>query len=348
MKETTISLYDRSDMRALLTGFPHQVEDAVRIGREASLVPLKGKPAAIVVTGLGGSAIGGDLLRSYLSDQIDIPFVVNRHYTLPKFVGPSTLVVVSSYSGGTEETIAAYNEAMKRKAQVLCIASGGEIASLARKNRQALILLPKGYPPRAALGYSFFPMLLALSRFKLIPQQDAAIRETVALLKKLSVRYRLTGQKNQALEVARQLFNKVPVVYSSTDRMDAVNVRWRGQIAENAKTLAFGHVFPEMNHNELVGWKVLRRAMEEFAVVYLHDREDHPRVALRMEIARGIIGEFAARIIDVRSEGKSRLARTFSLVHLGDWASFYLAMLNGIDPTPVNVIDYLKRQLDRQ
>jgi glucose/mannose-6-phosphate isomerase len=348
MKETTISLYDRADMRALLTGFPAQVEDAVRIARDATLVPLKGKISSIVVTGLGGSAIGGDLLRSYLSDQLDVPFLVNRHYSLPKFTGPSTLVIVSSYSGGTEETIASYHEAVKRKAQVVCIASGGEIASLARKNRQTLILLPKGYPPRAAVGYSFFPMLLALSRFKLIPTQDAAVRETVALLRKLSVRYRLTGQKNQALELARQLYNKVPVIYSSGERIDAVNLRWRGQIAENAKTLAFGHVFPEMNHNELVGWKVLRRVMEELAVVYLHDREDHPRVTLRMEIARGIIGEFASRIIDVRSEGKSRLARMFSLVNLGDWTSFYLAMLNGIDPTPVNVIDYLKLQLDRQ
>jgi glucose/mannose-6-phosphate isomerase len=348
MKETTISLYDRSDMRALLTGFPAQVEDAVRIGREAALVPLKGKPSAIVVTGMGGSAIGGDLLRSYLSDQLDVPIMVNRNYTLPKFTGPSTLVVVSSYSGGTEETIASYHEAVKRKAHVVCITSGGEIASLAKKNRQTLIRVPRGYPPRAALGYSFFPMLLALSRHKLIGPQDAAVRETVALLKKLSVRYRLTGQKNQALELARQLYNKVPVVYSPAERIDAVNVRWRGQIAENAKTLAFGNVFPEMNHNELVGWRVLRRMMEEMAVVYLHDREDHPRVSLRMVIARGIIGEFASRIIDVRSEGKSRLARMFSLVNLGDWTSFYLAMLNGVDPTPVSVIDYLKLQLDRQ
>lgn len=348
MKETTISLYDRSDMRELLAGFPHQVQDAVRIGREATLVPLKGKPSAVVVSGLGGSAIGGDLLRSYLSDQLEVPFLINRHYTLPRFVGPSTLVVISSYSGGTEETLASYHEAMKRKAQVICFSSGGEIAALARKNRQTLVTLPKGYPPRAALGYSFFPMLLALARYRVIPSQDAAVRETVALLKKLSVRYRLTGQKNAALELARQLYNKVPVIYSSTERTDAVNLRWRGQIAENAKTLAFGNVFPEMNHNELVGWKVLRRAMEEMAVVYLHDREDHPRVTLRMDVARGIIGEFAARIIDVKSEGKSRLARTFSLIHLGDWTSFYLAMLNGVDPTPVHVIDYLKRRLEKQ
>ncbi len=348
MKETTISLYDRSDMRELLAGFPHQVQDAVRIGREATLVPLKGKPSAIVVSGLGGSAIGGDLLRSYLSDQLGVPFLINRHYTLPRFVGPATLVVISSYSGGTEETLASYHEAMKRKAQIICFSSGGEIAALARKNRQTLVTLPKGYPPRAALGYSFFPMLLALARYGLIPPQDAPVRETVALLKKLSVRYRLTGQKNAALELARQLYNKIPVVYSSTERTDAVNLRWRGQIAENAKTLAFGHVFPEMNHNELVGWKVLRRAMEEMAVVYLHDREDHPRVTLRMDVARGIIGEFAARIIDVKSEGKSRLARTFSLIHLGDWTSFYLAMLNGVDPTPVHVIDYLKRRLEQR
>lgn len=348
MKETTISLYDRSDMRELLTGFPHQVQDAVRIGREATLVGLKGKPSGIVVSGLGGSAIGGDLLRSYLSDQLEIPFLINRHYTLPRFVGPSTLVVISSYSGGTEETLASYHEAMKRKAQIICFTSGGEIAALARKNRQTLVMLPKGYPPRAALGYSFFPLLLTLARYRVIPSQDAAVRETVALLKKLSVRYRLTGQKNRALELARQLYNKIPVIYSSTERTDAVNLRWRGQIAENAKTLAFGHVFPEMNHNELVGWKVLRRVMEEMAVIYLHDREDHPRVTMRMDVARGIIGEFAARIIDVKSEGKSRLARTFSLIHLGDWTSFYLAMLNGVDPTPVHVIDYLKRQLEKK
>lgn len=348
MKETTISLYDRSDMRALLAGFPQQAADAVRIGREAALVPLKTRPTAVVVSGLGGSAIGGDLLRSYLADVLDVPFLVNRHYTLPRFTGPSTLVVASSYSGGTEETLASYQEAMKRKAQVICFTSGGELAALARKNRQTLVTLPKGYPPRAALGYSFFPMLTVLARYRLIPSQDAAVRETIALLRKLSVRYRLTGQKNRALELARQLYNKVPVIYSSADRFDAVNLRWRGQIAENAKTLAFGHVFPEMNHNELVGWKVLRRMMEEMAVVYLRDREDHPRVKLRMEIARDIIGEYAARVIDVQSEGKSRLARTFSLVHLGDWTSFYLAMLYGVDPTPVNVIDYLKRRLERQ
>jgi glucose/mannose-6-phosphate isomerase len=182
----------------------------------------------------------------------------------------------------------------------------------------------------------------------LIPSQDAAIRETIALLKRLSVKYRLTGQKNPALDLAIQLYNKLPVIYSSTERTDVVNLRWRGQIAENAKTLAFGHVFPEMNHNELVGWRVLRRLMEEIAVVYLHDREDHPRVTMRMEVARGIIGEYASKIIDVKSEGKSRLARLFSLVHLGDWVSFYLSMMNGVDPTPVSVIDYLKRQLDKQ
>jgi len=347
MNENTISLYDRSDMRSLLTGFPHQVEDAVRIGREARLVPLKGKPASIIVSGLGGSAIGGDLLRSYLSDQLGVPFSVNRYYALPRHAGPSTLVVISSYSGNTEETIASYNDAMKKKAQVVCITSGGVIASLAKKNRQTLVLLPKGYPPRAALGYSFFPMLLALARYKIIPSQDAAVRETLALLRKLSVRYRLTGQKNQALELAKQLYNKIPVIYSSTERTDAVNLRWRGQLSENSKILAFGNVFPEMNHNELVGWKVLRRMMEEMAVVYLHDREDHPRVTLRMEVARGIIGEYASKIVDVHSEGRSRLARIFSLVHLGDWLSFYLSMFNGVDPTPVSVIDYLKRQLEK-
>lgn len=345
MKESTIQRFDHSDMRRLLTGFPQQAEEAVRIGRGAALPYRASTIRNIVVNGLGGSAIGGDLLRSYLADEVKVPFIVNRTYTLPSFVDRDTLVIISSYSGNTEETIAAHREAHRRKAKVLCVSSNGETARMAKKYRQPLITIPGGLPPRAALGYSFFPVMLALAKMKFIRSRDADIRETITLLRKKSRTYASLTKTNIAFELAKQLYTKLPIIYSGGERFDIVNLRWRGQLAENAKVLAFGHVLPEMNHNELVGWKVLKRHMDEMVVVFLRDKADHPRVKIRMEITKDIVQQYAAKVIEVESEGRSLLARMFSLVYLGDWVSYYLAMLNGVDPTPVKVIDYLKNEL---
>jgi glucose/mannose-6-phosphate isomerase len=348
MNKLSIQRYDKSNMNQLLVDFPKQVENAVKIGSKFKPAYNKSQIDSIVITGLGGSAIGGDLLRSYLSAESEIPFQVNRHYFMPEFVNERTLVVVSSYSGNTEETIAAHADAKKRKAKILCISSGGQTAASAEKFKQPLITIPKGLPPRAALGYSFFPTLIALSKMKLIRSKDSDIVETLSLLRKKSKIYSSLKNNNSALQLAKQLYMKLPVIYSAADRFDIVNLRWRGQIAENAKQLAFGHVLPEMNHNELVGWKVLRRMMEEeIAVVFLRDKDDHPRVKLRMEITKGVIEQYASKVIEIQSEGKSVLARMFSLIYLGDWTSYYLAILNGIDPTPVKVIDYLKNELGK-
>jgi glucose/mannose-6-phosphate isomerase len=348
MNESSVQLYDRGNMRKLLVEFPRQAEEAVRIGRAAKIPYRASAIGEIVVTGLGGSAIGGDLLRSYLSESLRIPFAVNRHYSLPAYVGKKSLVIVSSYSGGTEETIAAHLDARKRKAMVLCVTSGGETERLAKKFKQPVVKIPKGLPPRTALAYSFFPSLIALAKMKLIASRDAEIAETIALLAKKSKLYASLRGDNPALELARQLYNKLPIIYSAADRFDAVNVRWRGQMAENAKVLAFGHVIPEMNHNEIVGWKVLQRLMGDMTAVFLRDKDDHPRIQTRMHITKGIVSEFAGKVIEVNSEGRSLLARTFSLIYLGDWTSYYLALLNGIDPTPVRVIDYLKWELGKK
>jgi len=347
MIELTVQRYDKSNMRKLLVDFPRQIEDAVRIGKSAKL-PFKGAAIRnIVVTGLGGSAIGGDLLRSYAADQLDVPFIVNRHYVLPEFVDANSLVIVSSYSGGTEETIAAHLDAKKRGARVVCISSGGETQRLAKKFKQPFLKIPKGYPPRTALGYSFFPSLLVLSALKLIPKNDKDIKETVDLLRRKGKEYASLEKENGAMQIARQLYTKLPVIYSPADRFDTVNTRWRGQLAENAKVLAFGHVIPAMNHNEIVGWRVLQRHMSDMTVVFLRDRDEHPRIRERMRITKEIVGEFAHKIVEAQSEGKSLLARMFSLIYLGDWTSYYLALLNGIDPTPVRIIDYLKWELSK-
>jgi glucose/mannose-6-phosphate isomerase len=337
---------DPKGMHAWITDFSKQAENAVRIGKEARLRLSATGVRNIVLTGLGGSAIGGDLLRSYLADDLRVPFFVNRHYLLPQFVGKETLVIVSSYSGNTEETISAHTDATKRKAKVLCISTGGETAKMAGKFKQPWIQIPAGLSPRAALGYSFFPLLVAFSRLRLIPSKEKDIKETVQLL---NVKAALYGNpdspENAPLSLAERLKGTLPVVYAPAEHLDTVSLRWRGQFAENSKQLSFNHVLPEMNHNELVGWKVLTDLMKKMHVVFLKDSGTHKRVAVREEITKQVVSQYAGGVTEVTSEGKSLLARIFSLIHFGDWVSLYLAVLNNEDPEPVKVIDYLKGEL---
>ncbi|RPH36753.1 bifunctional phosphoglucose/phosphomannose isomerase [bacterium] len=337
---------DPSNMYRLIKEFPAQAREAIRIGKETSItLPVRGI-RDIVLCGLGGSAIGGDLLKSYLGAELKVPFLVNRHYVLPGFVGPTTLVIISSYSGNTEETNAAHREALKRKARILCISSNGMTEKLARRSRAPLIKIPGGQPPRSALAYSFFPLLIALSRLGFIKDKTREIKEALALLDQKSAEYSNPDPAvNRALQLASDFNGRIGIIYSSTERFDAVNTRWRGQLAENAKTLCFGNVLPEMNHNELVGWKALKDQMHDMQVVFLRDRGDYPRVKVRMDITKEVISQYTPHIAEVWSEGTTLLARVLSLVTLGDWVSYYLAILHREDPWPVAVIDHLKSEL---
>lgn len=339
---------DPSGMYDLIKNFPQQVEEAILIGTATDIRIRTRGIRNIVLCGMGGSAIGGDLLRSYVLDELAVPFLINRSYTLPAFVGAQSLAIISSYSGTTEETLTCYREAIKRGCSILTIASGGTVEQMSRKHRHVFIKVPGGPSPRAALGYSFFPLLIALTKLKLISPKTREVKETIALLKRKSDEYsNPESAANTALLFAQQLFGRIGVVYSASERLDAVNTRWRGQIAENAKSLMWGHVLPEMNHNELVGWKVLEKQMREMQVFFLRDREDHPRVARRLDITKQLLRNHTAHVTEVWSEGTSRLARLFSLIHLGDWVSFYLAMLNKEDPMPVKMIDHLKEELSK-
>ncbi len=341
-----IQRLDPKGMYAWIKDFPEQVRQAVAIGQAAKAPYRASAFNAVVLTGLGGSAIGGDLLRSYLADEMKVPFIVNRGYALPTFVGPKTLVVVSSYSGNTEETISSHKDAVKRKAKVLCISTGGETQKMAKKYRQPWVQIPGGLSPRAALGYSFFPLLVLLSKMGFIKNKSREINETLSVLRDLSARYCDPAASNLLpLDLAMKLKDRLPVIYSATDHLDAINVRWRGQINENAKQLAHGHVLPEMNHNELVGWKSAPTLLKQTHVVFLRDGGTHPRVRIREEITKQWIGTLAGGITDVPSVGRTLLARMFSLIHTGDWVSLYLAILNGVDPEPVEPINYLKGEL---
>ncbi len=333
-------------MYALLESLPEQVQATVRAGRNLS-IPTPGNFYSIVVTGLGGSAIGGDLARSVAGKNLYKPLIVNRDYDLPAFVGDTTLVFACSYSGNTEETLSAYRQAAKAKSFIICITSGGKLQALAEAEGNPVLMLPAGLPPRAALGHSLFMLLSAMQTLGALPDMTDSIDETVELLIDLRNRYSPTKPEsaNPAKNIAGSLWGKIIAVYGSSALLEATAFRWRSQIEENAKNLAFHHVLPEMNHNEIVGWKYPADALQKIGVLLLRDKGDHPQVQKRFELTKEIITGKAGALHEVWSEGESLLARVMSLIYLGDYISLYLSYLNRADPTPVEVIDYLKNKL---
>lgn len=347
ISQENISKLDPQNMRGHIRTFYEQVEEAVAIGKKFQPPADSKHISNIVLAGMGGSAIGGDLLKTYLSKQLRIPFIVNRHYSLPVFVDNRSLVIISSYSGNTEETLEAYAQATKRTARILCITSGGEVAKRAKEQKHKTIFIPGGLQPRAALGYSFFPLLYAMEKMGIAKIDENEVKETIAVLKTLSGEAVDMTEMNLPYSIAKRLHGKPVVLWSSSDLLEPVGVRWQGQINENAKQIAYSSRFPELNHNEIVGWENPSEVLKHFIVVMLNDREDHPRVVQRVAITKDVLGDIPDSLIDVAPRGESRLARIFSAIHLGDWMSFYLAMLNEADPTPVERINYLKSELER-
>lgn len=343
-----IQKIDRSGMLGLLLDFPDQCLGAEEIGRTAAIGFQRRDFRSIIFAGLGGSAIGGDLVRSLLSAEIGVPVSVVRDYELPACVDNSTLVFILSYSGSTEETVSAYASAKAQGATIIVISSGGAVRDLARQDGHTFIAIPAGMPPRCALGYLSLVPLCVLNRLGLCKDVSAGIKDAIRTLTGLRndcIGPRVAGADNIAKSAANALYNKFTVIYSSAAHFDVAAARWRAQISENAKALASLHLFPEMNHNEIVGWERPQRLFKDFAVVMLKDRLMHPRVLKRMEIAQEIIRKEGVRILEVWSRGESLLARILSLTYIGDFVSFYLAILYGCDPTPVERIAYLKARL---
>ena len=347
-----IEKYDESSMLELIESFPEQCQDAKRIGDEFELPQaFKRSYKNIVCTGLGGSAIGADLARSNINEDARIPILVNRNYALPNFVTEDTLVIVSSYSGDTEETLSAYREAVSRGSNIIVITSGGKLEKAAKGEDLPCLTIPRGFPPRCALGYSFFPLLTVLARIGIIKDQAGSIDDAIHNLRKLRdsrIGYKVPRRDNPAKSMAAEIFGKLPVIYGSSDHIDAVVTRWRGQLAENSKTLSSGHLFPEMNHNEIVGWENPKKVLKECVAVILRDAADHPRISRRMDITKSLLRRDKVKVLEVFSSGPELLARILSLVYIGDFVSFYLAILNGIDPTPVEKITIIKKELAKR
>lgn len=347
IKTESIKSQDKSDMLGLLLNFPQQLKEAKDIG-EGIDFSVEGDFNKVVFSGLGGSAIGADLIRSYLSGECKIPIIVNRDYTLPAFVDKDTLLIISSYSGNTEETLNAYKDGLKRGARIVTITSNGELKRSTEKDGFPCVLIPQGLPPRCALGYSSIPIIILFSKLGLIADKDEDIDEAVQVLTGLRDKVlspEIEEDKNVAKNITKALLNKYAVIYGANRHIDAVVTRWRGQLAENAKTISSTHLFPEMNHNEIVGWANPKNLMKDLVSVILRDEGDHPRVKKRMDISRTIIEKEGVKVIEVNSEGKGLLSRVFSLIYIGDFVSFYLAILNNVDPTPVDNVTYLKKEL---
>jgi len=342
-----IQRLDRSAYLDLLMDFPGQLERAGRLTDGVSLGAEAGSIDTVMVAGMGGSAIGGDLLRTYLLESLAVPFLVHRDYSLPPFVGPGTLIFLSSYSGNTEETLSAAEQALRAKARIVAVAGGGELARLAGREGFPLIRLPGGMPPRAAIGYSFMALLGSLVRIGLVDDRTADVKETIGLLEEKKAAYGIPAPapENPAKRLAGKLFGKFPVIYAWSRRYQAVAVRWRGQLAEIAKQLSSHHLLPEMNHNELAGWQHPAALLSQAVVILLRDDQEPERIERRMDLTARSLAESAGRVIEVRAHGRSLLARLFSLIYLGDWVSYYLAALNGVDPTPIERIEQLKSRL---
>jgi len=344
----TIKKLDKSKMLDLLLDFPLQCRTARELAAKANILFAKRDFQRLVFAGLGGSAIGADLVRSYLFFESKIPIQVVREYDLPAYVDSSVLVFISSYSGNTEETLSSYNQAKQKGASIIAISSGGVLRDNCRRDNITFIEIPSGLPPRCSLGYLSIIPLAILAKLGLIRDLSASVDKTVSVLEELK-RKKLNpsiGLKdNIAKYLANKLLNKFAIIYAGSIHFDIVATRFRGQLNENSKSLASTHFFPEMNHNEIMGWEHPKKMFKDLVVVMLRDRGLHPRIIKRMDITKEIISQEGVSVIEIYSQGEDLLSRIFSLIYIGDFISFYLAILYGIDPTPVQRVTYLKKKL---
>jgi glucose/mannose-6-phosphate isomerase len=349
-KPEQFSKLDPSGMLQKAMDVPWQFQDARgRVKADPPRINPKGI-RTVLLAGMGGSAIGGDVLRTLFWKKAKVQFVVNRHYDLPGWVSQDTLVVGSSYSGDTEETLSVFKAALARKCKVLAVSSGGKLMGEARKRKIAHCEIPGGLPPRAAFGYSFITLMTALESLGLLPSMEKDFHESLEILLRQGEQYGPLAPtaKNPAKQLARFLFGKLPVIYAGQDHLESVGLRWKTQINENAKQAAFFNVVPEMNHNEVLGYSYPEPLTKKMAVILLrHPQGDHPQIKRRFDILRGILKLKTAGVREVQAQGKSLLAQMLSVIYLADFVSVYLAYLRNIDPTPIDLIDQFKKKLSR-
>lgn len=325
-------------MEQLIASFPQHIMEAIRLTETAKLSRRETAIQNVLICGLGGSGIGGDLVTDLTTAEIPVPIVVNKGYELPAFADADTLLILCSYSGNTEETISCTEEAIRRGLKPVCIASGGRLKELATANGFDFIELPGGFPPRTTLGFGSTILFYVLDSFGLI---DLSVGEEMAGISEFLTQNQ-SDIKAESQALAKKLGGKTVIAYTE-DRIKSVALRLKQQINENAKSNCWINVIPELNHNELVGWRFKN---ETLAALYLRTDYENPRNVLRFDFIKPAVTDHVSGLYEVRAKGASLLQQYFYHVHFGDWLSYYMALEHGVDPVEVRVIDGLKNHLN--
>jgi glucose/mannose-6-phosphate isomerase len=338
---------DGHGMLDLVESFPEQCRRGWELGTSWAAGAGIGPPSSLVVAGMGGSAIAGDLVRGLLARDLPIPTAVTRDFEVPVWVGPDTLVICCSYSGNTRETISAFEHARGLGARVAAITSGGELLrrSSAAGSGPDPLIMPGGLPPRAALGYPLFGLLALVDSWKLTSTMSDDAAGAFASLDEAKARWGVEApeDRNDAKALARELASALPIICAPEGPLGAVAFRWRTQLNENAKMVAYDCRFPELHHNEIVGLAGPINVKRP-VVVLLRSRDECECLRARMEITRGLVERAGVRVVEFESSFEGSMASMVALAYLGDYVSVYTAVVRGVDPTPVEAIDALKKQ----
>ena len=338
---------DSKNMFNAIINFPKNIDDALKIAKKFKFKSKYYKIDNVVISGMGGSAIGGDIVSALGKENIDIPLTISRNYTLPNWVGKNSLVICSSYSGNTEETLSCLEDALKKNAQICGITTGGILKSKLNELNKDVFITPSGLQPRAALAYSLIPISKILEKLDVLKIGfDIWLDEFLKNIKDYQTIYCLEGQKNPTYDLARKIYKKIPIIYADNSTLSVVATRMKGQISENSKMLAYQNDLPELNHNEIVGWENNLNILNNLAVIWLKDESDHERNKYRQNITKNILDKINIKQFSVKVEGNSFQERFLHMLHFGDWLSYWCAMLHKTDPNPVFKIDRLKNSLE--
>ncbi len=306
-------------------------------------------PKNVVLAGMGGSAIGGELLKDYTRASVHVPIAVSREYQLPAYANKNSLVILASYSGDTEETLSSFLDAYKRGCKIYCISSGGALLQYAEKLGVPYLQVKTGMPPRAAMPHMLMPLLKVMQTLRLTPPSlDDEFTETITLLRQISkdnAPQKISGQ-NFSKTLAAQLNGITPVVYGF-GFYRSVALRWKQQFNENSKVPAKWEYFSELNHNETMGWESAKTLANGYGVVMFRDHEEPIQMRSRLEITKALMEPSLQKIFEVWAQGKSTLARMLSTILVGDFTSIYLALLRNVDPTPVKTVTVMKEQIEQ-
>ena len=339
-----IKRIDRNNMLSFCVNAPKHYANALKMAQKTRVNYRK--PEAVIVAGMGGSAIGGELLKDWARDKVNVPIEVNREYLLPAYADEKTLVFIISYSGETEESLSVFLDALRRRCMIFCISSGGSLIEFSKKLHVSHLQIPSGMPPRAALPYLFSPLPLILAKIGLVSSVQSEFSKAIKTLEKVS--YENSPEKavdeNFSKRLALGVCGTMPIIYGF-GFYRAVSQRFKQQFNENSKVPSKWDVFPELNHNEIVGWERADKLATCFSTVFIRDEDEPEETRLRIEITKELIQKNVAKIFEVWSLGESKLAKMLSTILIGDFTSVYLAVLRGVDPTPVRTISLLKDKM---